>query len=246
LCTACRRLRINHQNQTWNIARLAFRAATDDNPGSDLSAANTNSRVPPTLLSLAAAVGIHVVSLMMKILAISGSLRAASINTALLRAAQALTPVGMTINLYTELGDLPLFNPDLESVIPATVRRLRLQVAEADALLIASPEYAHGVSGAIKNGLDWLVSDETFANKPVAVLNASPRARHADAALRETLITMAAQIVEPASVTIPLLGAGLDERRMCESPDVSDAIRMMLARLKEDRILRRIASDTSF
>jgi len=80
-------------------------------------------------------------------------------------------------------------------------------VASADALLIASPEYAHGVTGTIKNALDWLVGFEPFASKAVAVLNASPHAHHADSALRETLKTMAPVIVELASVSIPLLGA---------------------------------------
>jgi chromate reductase, NAD(P)H dehydrogenase (quinone) len=183
--------------------------------------------------------------MMMKILAISGSLRATSVNSALLRATKALAPTGMAIDLYAELGDLPLFNPDLESAMPVAVQRLRQQVADADALLIASPEYAHGVTGVIKNGLDWLVSDEAFASKPVVVLNASPRARHADLALREILTTMAAQIVESASVTIPVLGSGLGEHGMRDSPPVANAIRMMLACLKETLDLHKAASNAS-
>ncbi len=100
----------------------------------------------------------------MNILAISGSLRAASINSALLRATKELAPPGILIDLYSGLGDLPLPNPDFESAIPVTVNSFRHQVSEADALLIASPEYAHGVTGAIKNALDWLVSHEAFAS----------------------------------------------------------------------------------
>ena len=182
----------------------------------------------------------------MKILAISGSLRAASINSALLRATKELAPPGIIIDMYSEIGDLPLFNPDLESAIPVTVKRFRHQISEADALLIASPEYAHGVTGAIKNALDWLVSYGPFANKPVAILNASPRSQHADASLRETLKTMAAHIVEPASVTIPVLGAGLDEWGMVNSPSISEAIRMVLDRLEKDLGLRKTRSDASF
>jgi NAD(P)H-dependent FMN reductase len=83
-------------------------------------------------------------------------------------------------------------------------------VAAADALLIASPEYAHGVTGAIKNALDWLVSFEPFSDKLVAVLNTSARAHHADESLREILKTMNAAIVEAASIDIPLMGAKLD------------------------------------
>jgi hypothetical protein len=72
-----------------------------------------------------------------------------------------------------------------------------------DALLIASPESAHGVTGTIKNVFDWLVGFELFVNRPVAILNTSPRAHHADEALREILRTMSALIVEEASVSIP-------------------------------------------
>ncbi len=168
----------------------------------------------------------------LRILGISGSLRQASLNSALLRAAGRLAPAGVELVVYGGVGELPLFNPDLEPCVPAPVRSLHAAVAEADALVFASPEYAHGVTGAIKNTLDWLVSFQPFAGKHVAVLNASPRAQHADAALRETLRTMAARIVEPASVSVPLLGAKLDEIGMTRDPVVAAAIRSCLAALR--------------
>jgi NAD(P)H-dependent FMN reductase len=164
----------------------------------------------------------------MKLLAISGSLRSASINSALLRALSRLAPSDIEIDLFAGLGELPLFNPDLEVAPPSSVQQFRLRVAASDALIIASPEYAHGVTGAIKNGLDWLVSYEPFAYKFVAVLNSSPRAHHADAALRETLKTMSAVIVESASITIPLLGSDLDENDMVATPSVANTIRELL------------------
>jgi chromate reductase len=123
---------------------------------------------------------------------------------------------------------------------------LRDQVASADALLIASPEYAHGVSGSIKNTLDWLVSCEAFVNKPVAVLNASPRAHHADAALRETLKTMSAVILEAASLTIPLLGANIGENDMAETPPVAHAIGEVLAALYGAVVLRQAEGGPAF
>ena len=176
----------------------------------------------------------------MNILAISGSLRAASINTALLRTAARLAPPDVVVTVCTLVGDLPLFNPDLESAaMPPSVSRLRAQIAAADALLIASPEYAHGVTGTIKNTLDWLVGCEAFVNKPVAVLNASPRARHADAALRETLTTMSAVIVEAASITIPLLGANIAEGDMAGTPAIAHAIHEVLAALYGAVVLRQ-------
>lgn len=168
----------------------------------------------------------------MRVLALSGSLRAASTNSALLRAAVRLAPAGMELRLWSGIGDLPMFNPDLEPRMPERVSVLYAQVATVDALLIASPEYAHGVSGGMKNALDWLVGSEAFINKPVAVLNASPRAQHADAALRETLRTMSAVIVEAASISIPLLGSNLTDAGMVASASISGAIRGALAELQ--------------
>ena len=136
----------------------------------------------------------------------------------------------MEVTPLSGIGNLPLFNPDFEPHVPPPVAALYAEVAAADALLIASPEYAHGVTGTLKNALDWLVSVESFVRKPVAVLNASPRARHADAALRETLRTMSAVIVEAASISIPLLGSNLTESGMVESPSVSGAIRGLACR----------------
>ena len=169
----------------------------------------------------------------MKILALSGSLRANSINSALLRAAARLAPVKLTVTVYHGLGDLPLFNPDIEDRSIESVTNFHAQVANADALLIASPEYAHGVTGTIKNALDWLVSFEPFIYKPVGIFNASPRAQHADVALREILKTMSAMIVEEASMTIPLLGANLDEDGMVSTPSVAVPIRGALVALSK-------------
>lgn len=122
----------------------------------------------------------------MHVLALSGSLRAASINSALLPTAARLAPPEVEVTICSVIGDLPLFNPDLDAQQFAAVQHLHQQVAQADALLIASPEYAHGVTGAIKNALDWLVACEAFVNKPVAVLNASPRAHIAEADMAST------------------------------------------------------------
>lgn len=162
---------------------------------------------------------------MTRILAISGSLRRASSNTALLRAAATLAPAGVNISIYAGIGDLPLFNPDLEGREPDTVKDFGHQLRAADGVLIASPEYAHGVTGAIKNALDWMVGTEVFVDKPVALLNASPRATLAQAALTETVRTMAAYIVTQASITVPLLGKNLDQIGIVNQPDIAGALR---------------------
>jgi len=167
------------------------------------------------------------------LLALCGSLRAASLHRELLGAAQDLAPAGVKLRIVSDLGALPLFNPDLEAELPAAVRRLHAEVAGAEALVIASPEYAHGVTGTIKNALDWLVSFEPFVGQRVAIWKASPRARHADAALRETLRTMSAEIVEPACLSLPLLGARLDAAGIRAAPAMADPIRAALRALAQ-------------
>lgn len=167
----------------------------------------------------------------MRILAISGSLRAVSSNTALLRAAAALAPAGLEISLYGGLGDLPHFNPDVEEnpPLPPAVEDLRARVAAADGLLISCPEYAHGVPGSLKNALDWLVGSPEFVYKPVALLNASPRATHAQASLAETVTVMSGRLVAEASIPVPLPGRKLDAEGIAASPELAGLIRGALA-----------------
>lgn len=180
------------------------------------------------------------------VLALSGSLRTGSINTALLRAASRLAPPEISVTVWDGLGRLPLFNPDLDPEPPTAVSAFRERVARAEALLIASPEYAHGVTGPLKNALDWLVSFEPFAYKPVAVLNASPRSRHADESLREILRTMSAFVVEPASIAIPLLGSQLDERGIAATPQAAAPIQEALSALHEAVVLHRRSASAGF
>lgn len=156
-----------------------------------------------------------------RILAISGSLRKISSNTALLQAAIALSPANIEIKLYSGLGDLPHFNPDLEPTEPPSVADLRAQLKWSDGLVISSPEYAHGVPGVLKNALDWLVSGEEFVDKPIALFNASPRAIHAQASLTEIVTTMAGRIVPEASTTVSLLGKNLDATGIVADPEIA-------------------------
>jgi chromate reductase len=167
----------------------------------------------------------------MNFLAISGSLRAASLNSALLRATARLAPPGISVQLFQGLGDLPLFNPDIEETDPLSVATLRNQIIAADALIIASPEYAHGITGVLKNALDWLVSSEAFINKPVALFNASPLSVHAHASLREVVTVMSAHVVDESSIALPVRGSGLDEDGIYDEPNMSAFIREALLAL---------------
>jgi chromate reductase, NAD(P)H dehydrogenase (quinone) len=148
----------------------------------------------------------------MRLLAISGSLRRGSTNRAALEALARLAPEGVKVLVYRDLAKLPPFNPDddvEDRPKPEPVETLRTLVGASDAIVIAAPEYAHGVPGALKNALDWLVASETFAGKPVALINTSPRAFHAQASLRETLATMAARLVPEAFAALSLSGKSL-------------------------------------
>ncbi len=148
----------------------------------------------------------------MRVLAISGSLRLASTNTAALEALARLAPEAVKVLVYGDLAKLPPFNPDDDSddrPKPDPVETLRVLVDASDALVIAAPEYAHGLPGALKNALDWLVASETFAGKPTALINTSPRAFHAQASLREILSTMAARLIPEAFASLSLTGKAM-------------------------------------
>jgi chromate reductase len=135
----------------------------------------------------------------MKIVAITGSLRAGSGNVVALRAAAAIAPPSMEILVYEGIGGLPHFNPDLDyegAVAPPPVAELRALLDGASGVLVSSPEYAHGVPGTLKNALDWLVSTDVLGGKPVVLLNVSASGgEHAQAALAETLRTMGANVL---------------------------------------------------
>lgn len=166
---------------------------------------------------------------MTRILAISGSLRAVSTNTALLQAAILLAPPGLHIELFDGLGDLPHFNPDLDvEPAPQAVAMWREKIRAADGLLISSPEYARGIPGSFKNGLDWLVSHDGFPAKPVAFFHASERAVASQAAMRLVFETMSARIIDAATITVPLLGKQTDAAAIAADPAIAPKIRAAL------------------
>jgi chromate reductase, NAD(P)H dehydrogenase (quinone) len=175
-----------------------------------------------------------------RLLAISGSLRRASTNTAALEALARLAPEGVKALVYRDLAKLPPFNPDNDvedQPTPEPVGTLRTLVGASDALVIAAPEYAHGVPGALKNALDWLVASETFTGKPVALINTSPRAFHAQASLRETLATMAARVVPEAFAELSFGGRLVTADEILADPSsarrLSEALEALIRALQE-------------
>src|SRR5215469_18211087 len=167
----------------------------------------------------------------MKVLGISGSLRTASINTALLRTAATLTPYGVTLIVYDGLGNLPHFNPELDKEpLPPTVRDFRSQLNSSAGVIISSPEYAHGIPGVLKNALDWLVASGELYEKPVAFFNASPRTSYAQASLTETLTVMMARLIPEAFINVsPLSGMGHGKLCVGSSTNLSTRIECALA-----------------
>ena len=111
-----------------------------------------------------------------KVLAISGSLRKSSTNTLALKAAQKLAPEGMAIEI-ADISGIPFYNGDLHAQgEPQSVTALKRQIREANAILIATPEYNYSIPGVLKNALDWVSRppDQPFNEKPVAILGVSP------------------------------------------------------------------------
>jgi len=137
----------------------------------------------------------------MRVLGIAGSLRAASHNRALLRLAQTALPLGVELVEWGGLRDMPPFDEDAEHDGGAAVEALRSAVRDADAVLIATPEYNGSIPGALKNALDWAsrpAGDSAFKGKPVAVIGASTGAFGAvwaQAETRKVLGLMGARVV---------------------------------------------------
>lgn len=134
----------------------------------------------------------------MRILAVCGSLQAASRNLDLLRTAAATAPAGVEVALFDGLGHLPFFNPDHEADPPPAVRRWRAALGAADAVLIACPEYAFSLPGVLKNAIDWVVGSGELERKIVGVTAAThhpERGRRGLAALHEPLTALSATVV---------------------------------------------------
>lgn len=170
---------------------------------------------------------------MIHLLAVSGSLRAASTNTALLRAAAALAPPDIAIDLFDGIAALPHFNPDLEHAMPPAVQAWLAQLGRCDGVLVACPEYAHGIPGAFKNALDWIVGSAELTPKNVVLINTAPRARHAQAALAEVVATMGWTIL--ATPVISIANTGSDAAALAADPALAAQIRATIDVFRQQR-----------
>lgn len=142
----------------------------------------------------------------MRILAISGSARRMSTNTALLRALQAVAPDDIDIDVFDRIGDLPVFSADLEgSSLPDTVRKFIDRIAACDGLILSSPEYVRAIPGGLKNAIDWLVSGDQIVAKPIVLVHASHRGDDMLAGLRLVLSTVSSNFNQDLFFRLPLI-----------------------------------------
>jgi NAD(P)H-dependent FMN reductase len=148
----------------------------------------------------------------MKLLTVSGSLRTGSSNSALLDALATVAPSSMTVARFDGLRELPAFDPDLEQsgeALPPPVVAWQQALAQADAVLLSSPEYAHGVPGVLKNALDWVVGSGEFVGKRTGLLSASSASAFAHPQLVEILTVMSASMVPEATRVIDIPRRGV-------------------------------------
>ena len=171
-----------------------------------------------------------------KILAISGSLRKGSFNTAALRVAQEVAPAGVTVEI-ADISDLPMYNDDIRAAAyPDSTKRLRAQIAAADAVLFATPEYNYAVSAPLKNAFDWVSRppDQPLMNKAVGIMSASGgplggvRAQYA---LRHMLVSTNSFAVNMPQVVIGSAQTKFDENGKFNDQMGRDLIKQLLESL---------------
>ncbi len=173
------------------------------------------------------------------VLGIAGSLRRGSYNGAVLRAAATkLAPEGMHIERF-DLSPIPLYNEDVrQSGYPPAVAGLRARIADADAVLIVTPEYNYSIPGVLKNAIDWASRppDQPFNGKPVALMGASPGrlgTARAQYHLRQSLLSLNAMVLNKPEVMIAGVNKLLDEEGRLTDETTADFVRQLLSGLAE-------------
>jgi chromate reductase len=184
---------------------------------------------------------VTVVSAPVSILLVSGSSRKGSTNAAVLNTAAAVAADGVETVTYLAIGELPIFNPDLDREgipVDPRVAEMRRTVAASDAVLICTPEYAGAMPAALKNLLEWTIGDASTYQKPVAWINAAGAAAPSGAAdahdsLRKVLGYAGADIVKDACVRIPVERSLVGSDGQVTDAAVRDQIAAALSRLAE-------------
>jgi chromate reductase len=175
----------------------------------------------------------------LNVVGIAGSLRRGSYNRGLIRAAVDLSPAGMLLTVH-DLGDLPLYNADVEALgDPDPVRRLKEAIGAADALLIATPEYNRCVPGVLKNAIDWAsrpARQSVLTNKPVAIMGATlggGGTARAQAHLRDGLGYTNGLVLPQPEVLVPFAASRFDEAGNLHDDPTRDELRDLLVALAD-------------
>ena len=174
----------------------------------------------------------------MKILGIVGSLRADSHNAMLMRAAAELLPAGVGVEVFDGLRDLPAFDEDLEDLVDPAVEALKAAIADADAVLFATPEYNGSIPGFLKNALDWVsrpFDHNPLRNKPVAVISASTGmfgGVWGSAELRKVAGLIGARVLD-RDTPIGLAQTAFDAEGRLAGPETVEAVEATLTDLVE-------------
>lgn len=175
----------------------------------------------------------------MKVLGIAGSLRSRSYNRGLIEAAREIAPPGMVVQT-ADLAPIPLYNADVQAEgDPSPVGALKAQISAADALLIATPEYNHLLSGVLKNAIDWVSrppADAVFPRKPVAIMGASggpTGTARAQLALRQVLTSVGCYVLPSPQVLIANAGDRFDADGHLTDERAREQIRALLKALVE-------------
>jgi chromate reductase len=184
-----------------------------------------------------------------QVLAISGSLRKAAFNTALLHAAQELAPQGMSIKIYADLAAIPPYDDDVRrSGYPPAVATLRDRVRAADALIFATPEYNRSFSGVLKNAIDWVSRPpaQPLDGKPAAVMGAGPGALGtalANYQLRQVLSVLNVHVVPGLEVLVAGAASKVDgQGRLVDEPTREFLAKSLVAPM---HLTRRLKHDPS-
>jgi chromate reductase, NAD(P)H dehydrogenase (quinone) len=183
-----------------------------------------------------------------KVLVISGSLRAGSYNTALARAARELAPGGVEVDLYEGLGELPPFDADSDGAeAPHQVRDLRRQIDAADGVLFVTPEYNGSIPGVLKNAVDWASRPHrgaALSGKIVAVAGATPGqygAMWAQQDLRRVLGIAGARVIA-GEVAVPRAHEAFDKEGRLASAAIAELLRDHLAALVDEAVPPALAA----
>ena len=165
------------------------------------------------------------------VLGVSGSLQATSTNSALLAVAREHAPTGVDVRLFDHLAHIAPFSPEIDPA-PEAVGEWRDLVRAADGLLFATPEYAHGLPGALKNALDWLVGSGELYGKRVVIMSAAPsreRGGYARADLERTLRAQGAVVIASETVAVPTSARGHE----ADDPSIVAAVTRAVALLAD-------------